>query len=97
MDRDTQKLWDSVKAGRTDETTPTLPLNFIDGLRRSLESGLSCEEITSCLILFTGFHESMRRMGGKSAVEKALNIVHIMKRDIDIENCFEVRTKPKGL
>ena len=89
MDTNTKALWDYVEAGVEQDERPSIPPRFIDGLRQSLEAGLTCEEIVASLILFAGFHEALRRMGGLTATEKALNLVKVMKRDIELSRAEE--------
>ena len=70
---------------KADETEcKNLPPEFLCGLRGALEAGLSCEEITALLVLFTGIYEAGEKMTGSELVERAVLLASTMKGDI----CF---------
>ena len=62
------------------------PPEFICGLRGALEAGLSCEQLTAMVVLFTGIYEAGERMTGSELVERATHLVCIMKGDISFHS-----------
>ena len=63
--------------------SPDLPVEFVCGLRASLEAGLSCEEITALLILFIGVYEASERYTGDELIRRATTIANVMRGDVD--------------
>lgn len=63
-----------------------LPPSFIVGLRGCLEAGLSCEEITALLVLFSGVYEASVHTNGEVLVERAVHLANIMSGDIEEVN-----------
>jgi hypothetical protein len=83
MDLNTLQLSDAVGQELVNDKKPTMPLIFIDGLRMALESGMSCDEITACLVLFAGFHQMRSMSSGGSIIDRSLNVVRAIKKNID--------------
>jgi len=74
--------WMIKALAKADRTDVSLPPEFLCGLRGALEAGLSCEEITALLVLFTGVYEAGERMTGSELVERAKHLAVSMKGDI---------------
>jgi len=65
----------------------SLPPEFICGLRGALDAGLSCEQLTAMLVLFTGIYEAGDRMTGSELVERAVLLACVMNGDICFCTC----------
>ena len=57
----------------------TVPRSFIAALHNALETGMTCEGIVALLMLMTGFIDATRELPGDGVVERAVNLVRIMK------------------
>ena len=76
----TQWMLDAVTRERSESMD--LPPELICGLRGALEAGLSCEEITSLLVLFAGIYEAAERWTGPELIERATLLGNMMKGEI---------------
>jgi hypothetical protein len=72
---------------------PILPPLFVMGLRAAIDTGLSCEQITAFLVLFTGLYETADTMEGKEIVERAEQLSEIMRGDVDYVCARDLLTK----
>ncbi|MFH1739068.1 MAG: hypothetical protein ABIH23_08675 [bacterium] len=79
----TERMLEAVASADTVECK-SLPPEFICGLRGALDAGLSCEQLTAMLVLFTGIHEAGNKMTGSELVERAVLLACTMNGDI----CF---------
>ena len=77
----TEQMIEAVSGTRQD-THPNLPAVFLCGLRGALDAGLSCEQITAFLVLFTGIYEAADRMPGEVLIERSRFLVDAMRGDI---------------
>jgi len=68
------------------EGCPNFPREFLCGLRGALEAGLSCEEITALLILFTGIYEASQRYSGEELIRRSVLLTRTMSGDIEYLN-----------
>jgi hypothetical protein len=76
---------------REKERHPNFPHQFLIGLRGALDAGLSCEEITALLVLFSGIYEASAKVAGDALVERASLIAEVMSGDIDAESRRRIR------
>ena len=60
-----------------------LPSKLLFALRMALESGLTCEEISSIIIISAGLRELKSVMGTKEVTKRSIVILEIIKEDID--------------
>jgi len=93
----TQWMLESL-SGMDESKCEHFPPEFICGLRGALEAGLSCEQLTAMVVLFTGIYEAGERMTGLELVERATHLSCVMRGDI----CFrseelDQRRKNKAL
>jgi len=63
------------------------PPEFLCGLRGAMDAGLSCEELTALVVLFTGIYEAGERMSGSELIKRAKHLSCVMKGDI--HRCLE--------
>jgi hypothetical protein len=59
-----------------------LPPEFLCGLRAALDAGLTCEQITAVIVLFTGVYEAGEKMSGPELLERAKVLSASMVGDI---------------
>ena len=69
--------------GTGESSYVSFPPEFLSGLRGALEAGLSCEELTALLILFTGIYEAGEKMSGVELIQRAEHLSSVMRGDID--------------
>jgi len=77
----TEQMIDAVCAIHEDEC-PTLPATFLRGLRGALDAGLSAEQITALLVLFTGIYEASKKVPQDELIHRACLLANVMKGDI---------------
>ena len=70
-------------ASTSDVSCPNFPPEFLCGLRGALDAGLSCEEITAMLVLFTGVYEAAERLTGAELIERAVILACSMCGDVE--------------
>ena len=88
----TEWMLEAVQTEQTRETS-NFPPTFLAGLRGALEVGLSGEEITAFLVLFTGVYETSENMLGQGLIDRAKLLVDVMREDIDQLDLDRIRVK----
>ena len=92
----TEQMLDAVAKAReeSEEGNPrNFPSAFLIGLRGALDAGLSGEEITALLVLFSGIYEASARMAGEALIERASAIAEMMAGDINEKSRDRLRVK----
>lgn len=80
----TEQMLEAVGRAEKEVTEgASFPPSFLIGLRGALDAGLSGEEITALLVMFSGIYEASARMPGEALVERAREIAGVMSGDVD--------------
>ena len=80
----TKELWDAleVELSRDEEERSSFPKGFLIGLRLALESGLTCQQITSMIILQTSLFDMSKSFDRESLISRARYLAEVIKEDI---------------
>jgi len=81
----TNELWDFVQEPECLDRV-ILPKSFIIGLRKMLESGMSCEQVIACFHLMAGLFEISDQMDHKELLGRVQEITRVIAGDIEIES-----------
>jgi len=84
MKTPTAKMWEALESQLTQEEDihSIFPKQFLVGLRLALEAGISCQQITSMLILQSALFDLTDKFEGESLVQRTRQIVEVMQRDL---------------
>ena len=81
----TIRMWDALEEQLKEPTEGRLrvfPKQFLVSLRLALESGLTCQQITSMIILQSSLNDLSYRFHGDSLVERTKGIVEVIEKEI---------------
>jgi hypothetical protein len=82
----TSLLSQAVDEGLHNRDRSTMPLPFLLGIRQALDAGLSCEQITSVVILMTGLYEALDVFEGEDLVRRASVIASTIRGQREIQD-----------
>lgn len=80
--RSSTKWMVDVLSSSNRETFPNLPPELLCGLRTALDVGLSCEQISSLLVLFAGIYEGSSKMSSEELRRRTEALATVMAEDI---------------
>ncbi len=84
MANSTKELWECCED--TSRERSHLPLPLLDGLRATLQAGMSCEEIAGMLVVTAGMYEAMDVFEPEELVGRCHEIVRVIKGLRDVEH-----------
>lgn len=73
------KLLRQVAEDRQDEEPRVFPKSFLVALRMALDSGMSCEQVTSSLILMSTFHSLSKSVDQEILLERVQGLCHSIR------------------
>jgi hypothetical protein len=81
----TQKMWDALEAQLSkrdvEDSIGVFPKQFLLALRLALESGMSCQQITSAIMIHSSLADLSDKLDGDSLLDRVGTVMEVIKND----------------